>query len=420
MVNDNLTQPQMHTIWSYRLLYLKEHSLLQSPVNWDLVYDVMKRGLWPQYNQPLQEDAYPGTFHELIPEEQAVNLGINTVRSFPGWGGAWHSMVFNSSGPFRLEPGDSIRVVYALVFGSISKQKGFEIARAWYNGTCVFEGEDNLPPQYQAFPDLYNNNENDRAKDQWVATGKDSLFMNASAAQWNQRQGYNIPIPPPPPSIEVTSQPDFIRVEWGNESETVTDFAGYRVYRAIGSYHDSSFVKVFECGKGTGNPTVVHMFEDQTAIRGTSYYYYVTAFDDGESNAPDFDGKKQSLESGKYANMTTQPALLSRPPGESLNDIVVVPNPFSLQAEDIQFPGDRNRIMFYNVPPECTIRIFSESGDLIKTIEHTTGSGDAAWGILQNEQQTTDTGQIPVSGLYIANIQTPDGESKNVKFLIVR
>jgi hypothetical protein len=118
--------------------------------------------------------------------------------------------------------------------------------------------------------------------------------------------------------------------------------------------------------------------------------------------------------------MTTQPVLLSRPPGEALEDIVVVPNPFSLKATDIQFPGDPNRIIFYNLPPECTIRIFSESGDLVETLEHTSGSGDEAWGILQNEQQTTGTGQIPVSGLYIANITTPDGQGRNIKFLIVR
>lgn len=417
MENDNPAQPQMHTIWSYRLLYLKEHSLKHSPAEWALAYDVMQRGLWPQYGQPLMEGTYPNTYHEVPPDER----GIKTIREFPGWGTAWHSIVFNSVGPFTLAPGDSIRLVYALVIGSISKQKGQEIAKAWFDGTCTWDGPDNLPPQYHLFPELYNNNTNDWAKDCWVATGKDSLFRNASAAQWAVRQKYDVPIPPPPPDLEVTSLPDRIQLKWdGTQSESVSDFAGYRVYRCTGTYHDSAFVKIFECGKGTDHPQVVHSYDDTKAVRGTSYYYYVAAFDDGVSNKPDWHGKVQSLESGKYANMTTQPALLARPAGKSLDEIVVVPNPFNLKAEDLQFPGDKNRIIFYNVPPECTIRIFSESGDLVKTIEHTSGSGDAAWGILQNEQQTSDTGQIPVSGIYIANIQTPDGQSKNVKFLIVR
>jgi hypothetical protein len=78
--------------------------------------------------------------------------------------------------------------------------------------------------------------------------------------------------------------------------------------------------------------------------------------------------------------------------------------------------------MFYNLPPECTIRIFSESGDLIRTIEHTSGTGDESWGLknFKNDHQATSDGQRPVSGLYIANIVTPDGQTKNVKFLIVR
>ncbi len=410
MVNDNPAQPQMHTIWSYRLLYLKEHSLKHSPAEWELAYDVLQRGLWPQYGEPLLEGTYPNTYHEVPADER----GIKTVRDFPDWGSAWHSIVFNSIGPYNLAPGDSIRLVYALVIGTISKQKGFEIAKAWYNGTCTWDGVDNLPPQYQAFPDLYND-QNDWAKDCWVATGKDSLFRNAMAAQWAQKQNYDVPIPPPPPDLTVTSLPDRIRLEWdGTQSETASDLAGYRVYRCTGTYHDSSFYKIYECGKD------VSSYDDITAVRGTSYYYYVAAFDDGVSNKPDFHGKVEVLESGKFSNMTTQPALLARPPGKSLDDIVVVPNPFNLAAEDIQFPGDKNRIIFYNIPPVCTIRIFSESGDLVKTIEHTSGSGDAAWGILQNEQQTSNTGQIPVSGIYIANIETPEGESKNVKFLIVR
>jgi hypothetical protein len=417
IVNDNLAQPQMHTVWSYRLLYLKEHSDKHSPAEWAQAYDVMKRGLWPQYKQPLMTDAYPGTYHEVIPEEQ----GFKTVREFTGWGNAWHSMIFTSCGPFRLAFGDSIRIVYAMGFGSISKQKAFELGRAWYNKRCKWEGPDNLPPQYKAFPQLYSD-ENDKAKDQWVMTGKDSLFRNLYAAQWNKRQNYNIPVPPAPPSIEIVSLPDRIKVKWdGKEtSEKESDFAGYRVYRTVGSYHDSAFVKVYECGKGTASPTVVYEWDDVSAIRGTSYYYYVTAFDDGVSNSPDFHGKKESLESGMFANMTTQPGILSRAAGTSLDDIRVVPNPFSLGAKTKQFPGDPNRIIFYNIPSVCMIRIFSESGDLVKTINHTSGSGDAAWGILKNEQQTTDTGQIPVSGIYIANIKTPDGQSKNIKFVIVR
>jgi hypothetical protein len=310
MVNDDLAQPQMHTIWSYRLLYLKEHSLRHaSPAEQLLAYECLEKGLWPQYGQPLMTGTYPNTYHEVPADER----GIKTVREFPGWGSAWHTIVFNSCGPFNLAPGDSIRIVYALVMGSISKQKAFEVAKAWYNGTCTWDGPDKLPPQYTAFPDLYDD-ANDWAKDNWVATGRDSIFRNGMAAQFNVRQNYNIPIPPPPPDLEVTSFPNRIQLAWdGTQSESASDFAGYKVYRATGSVHDSAFVKIYECGAGTANPTVVNSWDDVSAIRGTSYYYYVTAFDDGVANIPDFKGQKEVLESGRYSNMTTQPALLARP-----------------------------------------------------------------------------------------------------------
>ena len=61
-----------------------------------------------------------------------------------------------------------------------------------------------------------------------------------------------------------------------------------------------------------------------------------------------------------------------------------------------------------------------ESGDLVKTIEHTDGSGDESWGVLAEEWSASNTGQIIVSGIYIAYIETPDGESTVLKFAIVR
>jgi len=58
-----------------------------------------------------------------------------------------------------------------------------------------------------------------------------------------------------------------------------------------------------------------------------------------------------------------------------------------------------DKIMFYNLPPFCTIKIFTERGDLINTIEHNDGSGDEAWDSL------TKTRQVVSSGLYIAHFE---------------
>jgi len=429
---DDPRQPQMHSVWSYRLYHLAEHAALHPPSDHKMVYEMMQYGLPYSQGTPYMEGAYPGTYHEMEPDER----GYKFIDDFPGWGGAWHSIVHNSSGPWDLEPGKDIRFAYAMLWGSISLQQSWKLGREWLNGTvepppgCVFGVSDNLPPQYKLYPELYAPDDfsteyNNWAKDCWVMTSKDSLFNNAMAAQWSTRNNYDVPIAPPPPSIEINSKPDRIEVNWGDESESASDFAGYRVYRAI-PYKDSTFYyPIFECGNGTAN-SLTHTFDDITAKRGVGYTYYVVSFDDGVGNIPDVHGKKEVLESGRYLNMTTlRSAYLTREAG-TLSTVRVVPNPFNINAEAMQYPGEPDKILFLDIPGYCTIKIYSESGDLCKTLYHTDGSGDQSWGDLKIEHSTTETGQIIVSGIYIAVIEennedgTPTGESTALKFVIVR
>ena len=85
-----------------------------------------------------------------------------------------------------------------------------------------------------------------------------------------------------------------------------------------------------------------------------------------------------------------------------------------------------DKILFLNIPGYCTIKIYNEGGDLIKTLIHDSGSGDQSWGRLAEEWSASEDGQIVVSGLYIAAIEVtdenmnPTGEKTFVKFLIVR
>lgn len=102
---------------------------------------------------------------------------------------------------------------------------------------------------------------------------------------------------------------------------------------------------------------------------------------------------------------------------EALDNIRVVPNPYNISAAKELGYGDlaQNRLYFFNIPGRCNIKIYSELGELIETIEHTDGSGDQAWDSL------TSSGQIVVSGIYIAVIEDLDsGLNKIVKFVIIR
>lgn len=418
---DDWNQPGMtgvqHIDWSFNKL--ESHSL--QPEQNQRMYDVMSDGFlgFDGTADVTGPNVRPGHHSPRFDER-----GKKYAKNFTWF--TWLPGAYMAAGPWTLQPGESVRVVTARVIGSISVEKGWEVGKAWYNGTATWNGPDNLPPPYQDFPSLMGN-ANDQAKDNWVFSGKDSLFMNVNAAQWNVDHDYNIPVPPPAPSLNITSQPDKIIIEWGDESEQVSDFAGYRVYRSVGEPDPTvsenrligEWVKVFECGDGTDNPTITHQYEDTEAARGQAYYYYVSAFDDGQNNIG-VDGKDRGrLESGKYMNRTTRAAHLLRPAGQ-LSEVRVVPNPYNINAEDLQYVGEPDKIIFMNVPPVCTIKIYTIRGDLVKVIEHTDGSGDQPWGDIPNDHMTTQSHQIPVSGLYIAYIETPEGKNTIVKFAIVR
>ena len=69
--------------------------------------------------------------------------------------------------------------------------------------------------------------------------------------------------------------------------------------------------------------------------------------------------------------------------------------------------------MFLNIPPNAQYEYLPKER-LIKTIEHTDGSGDEAWNSI------TSSRQLIVSGLYIAHFEDPDGRSTIRKFTVIR
>ena len=70
--------------------------------------------------------------------------------------------------------------------------------------------------------------------------------------------------------------------------------------------------------------------------------------------------------------------------------------------------------MFFNLPPECKIRIFSESLDLIREIDHVGGSGDQPWGPQADIPElhlASDQEQRIVSGLYFVQFEVTEDYS---------
>ena len=86
---------------------------------------------------------------------------------------------------------------------------------------------------------------------------------------------------------------------------------------------------------------------------------------------------------------------------EDLTKILAVPNPY-LGRSSYEFSSLARQMRFTNLPAQCTIRIFSLSGDLVRTIEHSNGLSFDTWDL------KTDQGVLIASGVYIAHFDAPN------------
>ncbi len=368
-------------------------------------------GMQREYEQVMKMGILSPTHAERVGDTYADSYVPPLATGNPG--GVSQALSF---GPYTIGPDEEITIVLAEGVAGLSREKCRSIGEQWWKQVTPYIGPDNT---------TYTNG--NQFKNAWVFTGKDSIKQTFKRAVQAWQNNLVIDEPPPPPDkFEVTSGGDRIILSWSNSAESYAHFGGYRLYRIVHK-PDTTFDLIFECGQGTNNPTIVHSYEDKTPLRGFNYYYYITTFDDGTVNTIE-PGKR--LESSLFWTRTSEPAYLRRPAGTALADIRIVPNPYQIKNIDYQFGESApDRIMFFNIPPKCLIKIFTESGELINTIKHTNGSGDESWNLI------TSSRQVVVSGVYIAYFEVLEdyydpnnpttllfkkGESTYQKFIVIR
>ncbi|MHC1738512.1 MAG: hypothetical protein AB9882_10930 [Ignavibacteriaceae bacterium] len=103
---------------------------------------------------------------------------------------------------------------------------------------------------------------------------------------------------------------------------------------------------------------------------------------------------------------------------EKLPGIKVVPNPYVVSSLfEPEFGELRmeplRQIQFINLPPECTIYIFTMDADIVKTINHTSTNGTATWDL------RAEGGREIAPGIYIYVVKSSAGEYKD-KFAIIK
>jgi hypothetical protein len=95
-----------------------------------------------------------------------------------------------------------------------------------------------------------------------------------------------------------------------------------------------------------------------------------------------------------------------------LQAIAVVPNPF-IAANEITRGQGRQAVLFTNLPPQATIRIYTISGNLVRILEHADGSGTEEWDV------RTRFDLLVASGNYYYHVTTPDGRTHLGRFAVI-
>jgi len=107
-------------------------------------------------------------------------------------------------------------------------------------------------------------------------------------------------------------------------------------------------------------------------------------------------------------------ATAADPAATDLTKVHTVPDPY-LATSTFDLSPTQKQLMFVNLPPEATIRIYTLTGILVDIIRFSdrTGGGRAVWD-LRNRNNL-----FVASGVYFFHVQTPQGDSYVGKFTVV-
>ena len=99
--------------------------------------------------------------------------------------------------------------------------------------------------------------------------------------------------------------------------------------------------------------------------------------------------------------------------------VKVVPNPY-IVFNSWEKTSEQRNVKFIHLPSECTIRIFTLAGDLVKVIKHKDtrvlpldAGGTEIWDFTNESPGSTGTaisGQLVASGVYVYHVESPVGE----------
>lgn len=152
------------------------------------------------------------------------------------------------------------------------------------------------------------------------------------------------------------------------------------------------------------------VYADLTAMAGFNVDYAVTTIGPFEDN----DYVETPLALSPVVSI-----LPATPPAENLERVAVVPNPFKGNAQWDPAVGE-GRVHFIHLPEGSTVRVFTSNGDLVRELKLDVNSspggqtGELFWDLRNGE------GRKIVSGIYIYQVETPQGRTHKGHFVIIK
>lgn len=429
------------------------------------------RKFWKSYYNQWKWNAssnldYPDYYLPLTDDERYDKMS-NSVTTYPGEDGYTNAgypndpdswMLLIGAGPFGsqpaypdssawdLLPGESVEVTYAIVAGlwandspddSPERRALLRVNADW--AQKAYNGEDSN-----------GNGELDPGEDQ---NGNGILDR------------FILPAPPPSPKLHVVADEGRVTLYWNNIPEFAEDpisreqdFEGYRVYarrKTSGVAAEWSLLADFdlrnEIGYNTGfeyirikdelgfpsyeifgQDTFYYKFENRNLLNGwpDRNIFAVTSYDRGDPGTG-----LESLESSQLENRIAVITGRQSSEDEELK-VGVYPNPYRVSAV-WDGTGVRDRMLWFTgLPEKAVIRVFTLSGELIKTIEHqgseyrgtdtrrlksalsanaVYAGGEHAWDLI------TDHDQALATGMYLFTVENLNtGFVKTGRFLVIK
>lgn len=291
-------------------------------------------------------------------------------------------LILMSAGPYNLAPGASVRIVIAEAVNGIPLDKALQGLAAQAE---LPKGLDSLRNSMDRASTLFNNN-----------------YIVAS-------------VPPPSPEVNIFSLPvnntialswSPVESNWVNPITSRSNFREYKIYRSDRSYIGPfTMIRRIDPKRNADRTRYYDadnnqwVYEDQTISLGAGYFYAVTSVDSA--------GKESWLTNRNETAITA-----ARSAAENALNVKVFPNPFR-EVSGFPTAGTENYIQFTNLPAVCTIRIYTSSGELLRTLEHDNPvSGEEVW------DQLTDARQRTSPGIYFYTVESTVGNATGTIVII--